>query len=58
MKNNTFIRLLIAHLFELLLRKMNGLNLFNMDDIFHIFITSRNTEILIDSNYWLGMYVP
>ena len=29
-----------------------------MGDFFRIFVTSRNTEILIESNYWLRLYVP
>ena len=28
-----------------------------MSDFFQIFM-SRNTEILIETNYWLGIYVP
>ena len=28
-----------------------------MDDFFQIFVISRNTEMPIESNYWLGMYV-
>ena len=27
-----------------------------MDDFVQIVIISQNTEILIESNYWLGMY--
>ena len=30
-----------------------------MDDFFQIFVISRScTEILIELNFWLGMYVP
>ena len=29
-----------------------------MGDIFQIFVISRNTEMVIESNYSLGMYVP
>ena len=28
-----------------------------MDDFFQIFVILRTTEILIKSNYWLGMYM-
>ena len=43
---------------ELLLCKINVLDFSDMDDFFLIFIISRNTQILIESNYRLGMYVP
>ena len=29
-----------------------------LSDFFQIFVISRNNEIPIKSNYWLGMYVP
>ena len=29
-----------------------------MSDLFQIFVISRSAEILIESNFWLGMYVP
>ena len=28
-----------------------------MGDFFQIFVISQSTEILIESNFWLGMYV-
>ena len=37
---------------------MNFLNIFDMFDFFQIFVTSRNTETSIKSNFWLGMYIP
>ena len=42
----------------LLLYEINVLDFFDMGDLFQIFVVSRNTEILTESNYWLGMYVP
>ena len=42
----------------LLLCKVNVLDFFDTGDFFQIFVISRNTEILIEWNYWLGMYVP
>ena len=41
----------------LLLRKPNVLDDFNSDDFFRIFTVSRSTEILIESNFCLLMYV-
>ena len=38
--------------------KINVLNFFDMDDFFLICLISRNTEILIELNYWLKIYVP
>ena len=38
---------------------MNVLDFFDMSGFFFFnFVISRNTEILIEPNYWLGMYVP
>ena len=31
---------------------------FDMGDFFQFFVISQNTEILFESNYWLGIYVP
>ena len=28
-----------------------------MGDLFQIFVTSRNTEFLIESNFWLRIYM-
>ena len=41
----------------LLLCKINILDIFDMSDVLQIFVTSRHTEILIESNFWLGKYV-
>ena len=30
--------------------------IFNTVDLFQIFVTSQSTEILIVSNFWLGVY--
>ena len=40
-----------------LLCKKNVLGIFDMGDFIQIFVISRNTEILIESNFWLWMYV-
>ena len=40
----------------LLLLKMNVLDIFNIIDLLTIFVISRGTKILIESN-WLGVYV-
>ena len=29
-----------------------------MGDFLQIFLISRSTEILMESNFWLGLYVP
>ena len=42
----------------LLLCKINLLDIVDIGDFFQIFIISRSTEILIRSNFFLGMYVP
>ena len=42
----------------LLFFKINIFDFFEMGDFLQIFVISRKTEILIESNYWLGMYVP
>ena len=40
----------------LLLCKINFLDIFNMAHLFQIFVISQSTEILIESNFWLGRY--
>ena len=35
----------------------NVLNIFNTDDVLKIFVRQQSTEILIQSNFWLKMYV-
>ena len=42
----------------LLLYKINVLGIFDTDDFFQIFVISRSAEILIKSNFPLGMYMP
>ena len=42
----------------LLLCKINVLEVFDKGDFFQIFVISRSTKILIESNFWLGIYVP
>ena len=41
-----------------LLCKINVLDIFDMDDFFSIFIILWSTEILIEWNFWVIMYVP
>ena len=36
----------------------NILDFVDMGNFFQIFVTSRNTEVLIELNYWLRIYVP
>ena len=45
----------LSIIFELLLYKINVLDIFNMVDFLMIFVVSRSTEILIEST--LRMYV-
>ena len=40
----------------LLLHKINVLDILNMVDYFQIFLILQSTEILMKSNFWLGMY--
>ena len=42
---------------ELLLSKLNVLDMFDMGNFFQIFVISRNTDIIIESNFLAGMYV-
>ena len=49
--------LILIHFSELLLCKINVLDIFDTGDFFQILIISRSTWILIESNFWLGMYV-
>ena len=37
---------------------INALDIFDIVDFLKIFFVSRNTDILPESNCWLGMYVP
>ena len=36
----------------------NFFDIFDTNDVFQILVTSRRTEILIESNFWFGLYVP
>ena len=54
--NNYFVYQFVKNFFALLC-KINLFDFFDMADFFLIFVISRNIEILIESNYWLGMYV-
>ena len=42
----------------LFLCKINFFDILDMGDIFQVFVISRTTEILIESNFMLAMYVP
>ena len=53
-----FVYQFVTNFSELVLCKINILDFFDMGDFFQIFVISRNTEILIEPNYWLGMNVP
>ena len=54
--NNFFNR--VVENFSELLRKVNILDILNLVNFWKIFVVMQNTEILIESNFWLGMYVP
>ena len=56
--NNYFVYQFINSFSALLLCKINFLDFFEMDDFFQIFVILRNTEILMELNYWLGIYSP
>ena len=50
-----FFYILVSNFSALLLFKMNALDILYMGDFFQIL--SRSTEILIESNFWLEMFV-
>ena len=56
--SNIFFYLFVNKFSALLLCKINVLDIFNMGDFFQIFVISRTIEILIESNFWLGTYLP
>ena len=47
----------INNLYDWLLCKFNVLEIFSMTDYSKIFVVSRRSEILMESNFWLRMYV-
>ena len=53
---NYFVYQFFNNFSALLLYKINFLHFFDTGDFFQIFVISRNTEILIESNYWLGIH--
>ena len=53
-----FFTNLLSNFLALLLCKMKVLGIFNKVDFFQIFFILPSTEILIESNFWLGMYAP
>ena len=58
---STFLQIVyqfVNNFSALLLCKINVLVFFDTGHFFQIFVISRNTEILIESNFWLGMYSP
>ena len=50
-----FFYILVSNFSALLLFKMNVLDILDMGDFFQIL--SQSTEILIESNFWLVMFV-
>ena len=55
--NNYFVCRFVNNFLVLLLWKINFLDFYEMGDFFQIFVMFVNTEIPIELNYWLGMYV-
>ena len=53
---NYFFYQFVSNFLALLLCKINVLDIYDMGDSIQIFFTSWNTEILIESNFWLGVY--
>ena len=47
----------VNNFLALLLWKINCLDFFDTGDFFQVFVISRSSKILIESNFWLGMYV-
>ena len=48
----------VNNFFALLLCKINDADVFNMVDMLQNIVKSRSTEIVIQWNFWLAMYVP
>ena len=55
---NYFFYQFVNDLPALFLYRINLLGIFGMGEFLQIFIISRSTEVLIESNFWLGMCVP
>ena len=55
--NILFANLLITFRHDSYAKSMMCTSFFNMVDFFQIFFVSCNTEILIESNFWLKIYV-
>ena len=51
-----FLNLFLNNFLALLLFKTNAVEIFDVGDVKKKFI-SRSTEILIELNFWLGLYV-
>ena len=56
--NNSFVYYFVNKFPALLLCKINVLDFFDIGNFFRIFFITQNFKILIESNYWLRMYVP
>ena len=56
--NNLFHRFVNSFSKLLLLCKINVIGVFNEVVFLKIFVTSRCTAIIVESNFWLKMYVP
>ena len=56
--NNFFFLQFCNNFLTLLLCKMNFFDIFDVGNFFQFFVRSQSTEILMKSNFWLGMYVP
>ena len=54
--NNYSVYRFVNNFAALLLCKINVLDFFEARDCFQICVTSRST--VIESNYWLGIYMP
>ena len=58
LSHNYYLYLFVNNNLELLLFKINVLDIFNMVDFLKIFVVSRSTEIMMQLNFSLRMYVP
>ena len=55
---DNFFYLFVNNFSALFLCEINDIDISNMVDFFQTFVASRNPKTLINSNYFLGMYVP